>query len=70
MDIDVTVFSVTSCPGRSYTTLGTDRFGRSDTRSALRNFLEWMRQSERFKMSCKPPLHHPPALAASRSTAR
>ena len=44
MDIDVTVFSVTSCPGRSYTTLGTDRFGRSDTRAALRNFLEWMRR--------------------------
>jgi pyruvate dehydrogenase E1 component len=25
-------------PGRSYTTLGTDGFGRSDTRAALRDF--------------------------------
>jgi pyruvate dehydrogenase E1 component len=25
-------------PGRSYTTLGTDGFGRSDTRAALRQF--------------------------------
>ena len=51
--------------GRSYLTLGTDGFGRSDTRAALRGFLGWKRPVLRGPplRNCRPD----PALPAQRA---